>query len=203
MAGKRSLLEDPIFQTLIAAVAATIARLEKLLAVGRYQEAVSEIEAHLDDLVGLNYNQIRYLDDDFIFGLLTVNEFLDWQRLWYVAELINAYGEILTRQGKSKEGGDCRLRALSFFIEVAFATDDGIEEVDDRINEIAGDLWMDLPEEILFNLFGLYERRGAYDQALHAVDRLIEVSRGAPELLEERGMLIRRLSQEPEMDSPG
>lgn len=195
MVKKKSLLEDSIFQTLVAAIAATIARLANLRAAGAYKQAHEEIEAHLDDLIGLKYDQIRYLDDQFILDLLTVNEFLDVQRLWYLAALINARGEILAAQGKREEGVENQLRALGFFVEVAFAAAEPISEVDQKIKKIAGDLWTDLPEETLFSLYDLWEQHGSYTQALASLDRLLEITANNPDLVHERRSYLQRLSR--------
>ena len=195
MVNKKSLLEDPIFQNLFAAIAATIARLVNLRTAGAYDQAYAEIEAHLDELIGLKYNQIRYLDDDFILDLLTVNDIIDVERLWYMAALIDTRGEILTAQGHREEGQDCRLRALGFFIDVAFSTAEPIIEVDEKIDGIANRLWLELPEEVLFSLYSLYELRGAYDRALAALDRLIEGSGDNPDLVDERRQYLQRLSR--------
>jgi tetratricopeptide (TPR) repeat protein len=203
MAGKKSLLNDPIFQTLITAIAATIARLAKLKAAGAYKEALAEIEAQLEDLIGLNTNQIRYMDDEFIYELLTVNEFLDFQRLWFIAALMDAYGGILTAQGRRQDGRDCRMRALSFFIETALSTDEDIAEVNEKIDEMADELWGSLSEETLFNLYGLYEWRGAYDKALNAIDRLVEISQEAPELVEERQQFLLRRKRDSQHTKDG
>jgi len=200
MGKKRSLLEDTIFQTLLSAIAATIARLANLEKAGAYEQAHNEIEARLEELIGLKYNQIRYLDDDFILDLLTVNEFLDLQRLWYLAALIDARGKILSTQGHRKDGIDCRLRALGLYIEVAFATINPINEVDGQIDVILVDLWDILSEEILFSLFDLWERRGAYAKALATLDHLIEITRQNSDLLDERRNYLHRISQKLEGD---
>ncbi len=203
MIKKKSLLEDPIFQTLVAAIAATIARLANLRATGAYEQASAEIEAQLNELIGLKYDQIRYLDDEFILDLLTVNEILDVQRLWYLAVLIDARGDILISKGQRKEGVANRLRALGLFIEVAFSATETINEVNAQIDVIAKDLWDSLPEETLFSLYDLWEHRCAYAKALSAFDRLFEISREYQELIHERKLFLQRLSRKSEQDLRG
>ena len=200
MTKKKSLLEDPIFQNLVTAIAATVARLTNLRTSGAYQEASAEIETRLDELIGFKYDQIRYLDDEFILDLLTVNDFLDVQRLWYLAILINARGEIQNSLGNKNEGLANRLRALNLFAEVAFSTSESIDEVDAQIDLITNDLWEHLPEETLFSLYDLWEKRGVYDKALTALDQLIKISGGNQELVQERERFIRRLMIKTEKD---
>ena len=200
MTKKKSLLEDPIFQNLVTAIAATVARLTNLRTSGAYQEASAEIETRLDELIGFKYDQIRYLDDEFILDLLTVNDFLDVQRLWYLAILINARGEIQNSLGNKNEGLANRLRALNLFAEVAFSTSESIDEVDAQIDLITNDLWEHLPEETLFSLYDLWEKRGVYDKVLTALDQLIKISGGNQELVQERERFIRRLMIKTEKD---
>ena len=200
MTKKKSLLEDPIFQNLVTAIAATVARLTNLRTSGAYQEASAEIETRLDELIGFKYDQIRYLDDEFILDLLTVNDFLDVQRLWYLAILINARGEIQNSLGNKNEGLANRLRALNLFVEVAFSTPESIDEVDAQIDLITNDLWEHLPEETLFSLYDLWEKRGVNDKALTTLDQLIKISGGNQELVQERERFIRRLMIKTEKD---
>lgn len=200
MIGKKSLLEDPIFQTLVAAISATVARLGNLRTSKAYEQANAEIEARLDELIGLKYDQIRYLDDDFILDLLTVNEILDIQRLWYLAVLIDARGQIQISQGNQKEGFANRLRALGLLIEVAFSTKEPIDEVDSKIHVNAKDLWESIPEEILFSLYDLWERRGAYSKALSALDHMLVISSERHEILRERQLFLQRLTRKGEED---
>lgn len=198
MIKKKSLLEDPIFQTLVAAIAATVAKIANLKAIGAYGQASAEIEARLEDLIGLKYDQIRYLDDDFILDLLTVNEILDVQRLWYLAVLIDARGEILISQGNRIEGLENRLRAIRLLIEVAFSTTESIDDVDAQIDVIAKDIWRNLPEETLFSLYDLWERRGVYVKALSALDQLIKISDAHDELVQERREFLQRMNRKTE-----
>lgn len=198
MIKKKSLLEDPIFQTLVAAIAATVAKIANLKAIGAYGQASAEIEARLNELIGLKYDQIRYLDDDFILDLLTVNEILDVQRLWYLAVLIDARGEILISQGNRIEGLENRLRAIRLLIEVAFSTTESIDDVDAQIDVIAKDIWRNLPEETLFSLYDLWERRGVYVKALSALDQLIKISDAHDELVQERREFLQRMNRKTE-----
>jgi hypothetical protein len=198
MVKKKSLLEDPIFQTLVAAIAATMARLANLKGAGFYAEAQSEIDKRLDELLGLKSDQLKQLSDEFILDILTVNEILDLQRLWYVAELIDSLGEIQAAQGRKSECLDSRSRALDFLIEVAFSSSEPIPEVNQRIDAIVKDLWVNLSEETLFSLFSYYEKHGDHPSALLAIDQLLVITHNHPDLVMERDAYIQRLSQDAE-----
>jgi len=116
MAKKSSLLEDPVFQTLVAAIASMMAKLSRLKDAGLYKEAFAEIDGSLNELVGLNLNQLERLSDAFLLDLLTVNDFLDVERLWYMAELICSAGELRLLQGRKAEGEDSLIRGFNFLI---------------------------------------------------------------------------------------
>jgi tetratricopeptide (TPR) repeat protein len=195
MVKKSSLMEDPIFQTLVAAIAAMMAKLANLVTAGEYQQALDEIDNELEDLVGLKSDQLEALSDDFILDLLTVNEFLDVQRLWFLAELFHARGEIRAAQGRRPEGVSYQVRALKFFIEVAFAATEEIPEVGRRIDSSFGSLRNELPEETTFSLYDLFERRGDYNKAEAALDRMLALTGDDSDLLAEKREFQSRMAQ--------
>lgn len=193
MVKKTSLLEDPIFQTLVAAIAAMVARLANLKSAGRYQEAADEIDHRLEELVGLKIDQLRHLGDGFVIDLLTVNGFLDVERLWYVAELIHASGEIKNAQGRTADGMELQTRAVGFFLEVAFNASEEIPQVAQRIDNLSTRLVGALSEDTLFSLYDYYEQRGEYAKAEKAINRMVAVTRNNPDILSERRDFYRRL----------
>jgi tetratricopeptide (TPR) repeat protein len=195
MIKKKSLLEDPIFQTLVAAISAAIARLTNLKTAGLYQEAHQEIDNRLEEIIGLKSDQLQHLGDAFIIDLLTVNEFLDVERLWYVAELIQAEGEIKITQGRLSEGQENQTRALGFFIEVAFAAGENLPQIHERIDSLFDRLHEKVPEEILFSLYDYYDQRGDYARALSALNQALVISRDNPDLVLEKKAYLQRLSQ--------
>jgi hypothetical protein len=193
MTKKTSLLEDPIFQTLVAAIAATIAKLTNLKTAGFYQEAQDEIDRGLEDLIGLKTDQIRNLSDSFVLDLLTVNEFLDLERLWFVAELIHAEGEIQIAQGRLSEGLESQTRALGFFIEVAFSANEDIPQVTQRIDALFSAWVDDLPAETLYSLYDYFDQRGDYIKAEKVITRMSTVTGNDPEIVGEMRDFYHRL----------
>jgi tetratricopeptide (TPR) repeat protein len=195
MIKKKSLLEDPLFQTLVAAISATIARLTNLKIAGHYQEAQQEIDSRLEEIIGLKSDQLQHLSDAFIIDLLTINEFLDVERLWYVAELIQAEGEIKIAQGRLSAGHENQTRALGFFIEVAFTAGENLPQIHDRIDSLFSRLHEKLPEEILFSLYDYYDQRGDFARALSALNQMLAISPEDPDLVLEKKAYLQRLSQ--------
>lgn len=188
-------MEDPIFQTLVAAIAGMMAKLASLVTSGEYQRALDEIDRELEELVGLKSEQLKELSDAFILDLLTVNEFLDVQRLWFLAELIHARGEIRLAQGRRPEGVANQVRALNCFIEVAFAASEPIPEVGRRMDASFDSLREELPEETLFSLYDYYDRCRDFKRAEAALDRMLTLTGNDPDLLEEKRAFKRRVAQ--------
>jgi len=194
MKKKTSILEDPIFQTLVAAISALMAKLANLKISGSYQEALVEIDQRLDELVGLKSDQLMGLSDSFIIDLLTINEFLDVQRLWFLAELINAEGVMKIACGLNSEGQDQQIRALGFFIEVAFGSAVDIPRVSQAIDTLFDDLRGELSEEILFSLYDYFDRRGDFARAAAALECMLSVTSNNPEIRAEIRDFYHRLS---------
>jgi len=195
MKKKSSILEDPIFQTLVGAIAAMIARITNLVTAGSYQQALEEIDQQLEDLVGLKSEQLLGLNDAFIIDLLTVNEFLDIQRLWYLAELFKAEGDIKAAQGNKPEGLERQVRAMGFFLEAAFASEEIIPQIDEQIASLFSKLEKMLPEDILFNLSDYFDRRKQYKKALDALDRMLEITNNNIDVQAERDRFLNQLSK--------
>ena len=115
-------------------------------------------------------------------------------------------GEIKVVQGKSGEGYESQARALDFFIEVAFATSEPIPEVGQRIDALFEGLRDELPEETLFSLFDYYERRGDYNKAQAAINRMLVLTGNDPDLVAEKRAFLERVASnqgEDAAEKPG
>jgi hypothetical protein len=193
MRKKTSLLEDTLFQILIAAITETLAKLANLKTAGFYQEAQDAIEHDLEELLGLKADLVRRLSDEHIIEMLTINEVLDVGRLHYVAELFREEGEIQKLQGKTMQGRASQIRALNLFLEVAFATRDLHSGISERIDALFESLKDFLPEETLFTLFDYFEQQGAFAKAESAVNQMLVVTHQNPEIIFEKQKFYRRL----------
>ena len=91
---KSSLSEDTLLRMLVAAISETVARLALLRTVGNYTQSMEIIDQNLEELLGLKADLIRQLDDKHIVEMLTINDILDYGRLFYVAELFQQEAEI-------------------------------------------------------------------------------------------------------------
>ena len=177
-----------------------IARITQLQVAGSYQQALQEINNELEELVGMKTDQLMGLSDGFIIELLTVNEFLDVQRLWYLAELIKAEGDIKTTQGKKAAGLERHLRALNFLIEVAFASGENSQMIDNQIHTLFNELGQAIPEETLFNLYDYFDKSGSYKKAVEGLDLMLQVTHNNPDIISEKKTYLLHLLEIPEPD---
>ncbi len=199
---KVSLSEDELMRQLIGAIAATVAKLLGLKTAGQFQQALEEIDRLLEELLALKADLVRRLSDEQIIEMLTSQEYLDVGSLYYVAELFKAEGEIYLAMGEPARGQTSLARALNFFIEVGFASEEDFPEADQRMAELFSLLGAALPEETLFALFDYYEQSGAFVQAEAALDLMLLITGNAPEILaEKRAFHQRLLSSRKEWES--
>jgi len=198
MKKKTSLSDDPIFQTLVGAITAMLARITNLSLAGSYRQALQEINQELENLVGLKSEELMGLSEAFIIDLLTVNEFLDIQRLWFLAELIRVEGEIKSAQGGKSSGLERQNRALRFFLEAAFASNTIVPQIDTQITALIDRLGVNIPEETLFNLFDYFDRQRNFKKALKALDLMLEKTNNNPQILAEKRTYLLQLLEIPE-----
>jgi len=200
MRKKSSLLEDTLFQMLIAAITETLAKLANLKTAGFYQEAQDKINQELEELLGLKADLIRRLSDAHIIEMLTVNEVLDVGRLHYAAELFREEGEILHVQGQIVEEQVSRIRALNMFLEAAFAAGDKLPDIHERIDSLFEELGNTLPEDTLFSLFDYFEKRAYYAKAESAINWMLVVTNQNPEIAFEKKEFYRRLLKKTDVE---
>jgi len=81
----------------VTAITETVARLTHLRTAGNYEESLEVIDENLEELLGLRADLVRQLDDWQIKDMLTVNEYLDVERLYHVAVMFD-----LSRPGSGR-----------------------------------------------------------------------------------------------------
>jgi len=193
---KRSLSEDELLRMLVTAITETVARLTHLRTAGNYEESLEVIDENLEELLGLRADLVRQLDDWQIKDMLTVNEYLDVERLYHVAVMFRLEGEIYRDQGQAESAKISQIRALNLFVEVGFAVENEFLEADDYIDELFDALREETPEDTLYTLFDYYEQVGAYDRAETAIDLMLEKTENNADILTEKRAFYVRLLEE-------
>jgi tetratricopeptide (TPR) repeat protein len=193
---KRSLSEDELLRMLVTAITETVARLTHLRTTGNYEQSLEVIDEDLEELLGLKANLVRQFDDRQIVDMLTVNEYLDVERLYYVAVLFRLEGEIYSDQGQANLARNSQIRALNLFVEVGFAVENDFLEADDYIDELFDALGEEAPEDTLYTLFDYYEQVGAYDRAETAINLMLQTTENNPDILAQKCAFYGRLLDE-------
>ena len=197
---KRSLSEDELLRMLVTAISETVARLAHLRTAGNYKKSLEVVDENLEELLGLKADLVRQLDDKQIIDMLTVNEYLDVERLYYVAELFRLEGEIYRDQGQTELMQISQVRALNLFVEVGFAVENEFLEADDHIDALFDAMGADTPEDTLYTLFDYYEQVGAYDRAETAIDLMLPKTENNPDILAEKRAFYARLLEESDAE---
>jgi tetratricopeptide (TPR) repeat protein len=186
MSPKPTLTDDYLIRQINLALAA-LANIIGLKTAGLYQNALFEIDQFLEQLLGLRSYMIKDLSDEAILTLISVPEGLDTDRLFIIAELIKAEGDIHAAQNHIADSQLDYLRSLNFFVEVVLNGGAlNFPQPHDRIEDLVKALdFTKLPQETLYDLFQYYEHMGNYTKAEEALDQLTKLSESDESILQE------------------
>ena len=164
-----------------------LANIIGLKTAGLYQNALFEIDQFLEQLLGLRSYMIKDLSDEAILTLVSIPDGLDTDRLFIVAELIKAEGDIYAAKNYAADSQLDYLRSLNFFIEVVLNGGAlNFPQPHDRIEDLVKALdFTKLPQETLYDLFQYYEHMGNYSKAEEALDQLTKLSESDESILQE------------------
>lgn len=164
-----------------------LANIIGLKTAGLYQNALFEIDQFLEQLLGLRSYMIKDLSDEAILTLVSIPDGLDTDRLFIVAELIKAEGDIYAAKNYAADSQLDYLRSLNFFIEVVLNGGAlNFPQPHDRIEDLVKALdFTKLPQETLYDLFQYYEHMGNYTRAEEALDQLTKLSESDESILQE------------------
>lgn len=192
------LTEDYLIRMINLAIAALL-RLIGLKKDGDLGEAQQLIDLTLEQLLGLNANVAKNLDDERLYFLLTRGGQLDLQRLEIVAELFGHEGDILAAQNRPAESRAAYARALKYLLEVFFnSAPPDQAALRGKIDPLAGMLELPgLGADVLWPLAGYFEGTGALRQAETALLALAGQPEARAEILPEVADFYRRMSALP------
>jgi hypothetical protein len=124
--------DDYIVRT-IQQAAAVLARILGLNDSERYAEALQQVDAALQQFVGLNLGLVSGLSAPDLIEFARVGETLDVGKLVVLGELLYAEGEIHRAQGLPTDAWGCYVRALEVLLEVAETGDHNLAAVAPRL----------------------------------------------------------------------
>ena len=166
--------EDFILR-LIRMATAAIARAMGYKAAGEYFQAIEVLDQMLEDVLGMSSMLIHSMQDDSLLEALSTQNGLDTDRLYLVADLLKAQGDIYAEQGELETSRSRYLRALALYLEGVLAdlAENGggpvarVEELLKLVSEA------ELDPETRFSLFHYQEQAGAYRKAEAALQGLL------------------------------
>ena len=189
------MLSDDFLIRMVRQWAIVLSRIIGLKKTGDYQEALEEIYQALEQVLGLNMELIRIMDDDSVYGILTKDERIDAERLGVVADLFKEEGDIFKRQNLNLESRSSYHRSLNYYLvknNEEEPPQQGITSA--KIDEIIDQIGIaDLPAMTLFNLFCYYENRGEYAHADTILGELAARPEINSDIRKERLSFYRRL----------
>ncbi len=168
------LTEDYIMR-MINQMVAVLAKLIGLKDAGQYQSAQQVIDQSLEQLLGLKPELLKHMDDSSILNLLTSQGELGTERLYILAELYRHEGDILLAQNRTQEALFDYQRALYFYLQLP---DNQKDQDSSKIKQKITDLFIELenvnlPVEILYQLFDFFEINGEFALVEDVITRLL------------------------------
>ena len=178
------LTEDYIMR-MINQMVAVLAKLIGLKDAGQYQSAQQVIDQSLEQLLGLKPELLKHMDDSSILNLLTSQGELGTERLYILAELYRHEGDILIAQNRTQEAIFDYQLALFFYLQLP---DDQKDQDSSKIKQKITDLFIELenvnlPVEILYQLFDFFERNGEFAFIEDVIARLLKSPEARPHII--------------------
>ncbi len=129
-------IEDYILRQ-IALLVAALAKVAGLQKAGHYQEAYQVIDQGIAELFGLDAGIVRQMDVPSLAALVSGVNGMDMGKLYSLASLLEAEGDVLAGEGRQAESRQSRQRALELFLELSTYPAPGLEaKIASRIQAI-------------------------------------------------------------------
>ena len=130
------LTEDYILRQ-ISQLVAILAKVAGLKKAGKYLQASQLIDQTINELTGLEADIVKQFDDRSLINLLTNANGIDVGKLFALADLFKAEGDIFAAQGRQPESQQSYQSALDLFYELSNGSPATLEtEVSHRIDEL-------------------------------------------------------------------
>lgn len=130
------LFEDYILRQ-ISQLVAVLAKIAGLKQAGAYQEASKLIDQTIQETLGLNANIVKQLDDGSLIDLLSTESGIDLGRIFVLAGLLEAEGDLFSAQQRSQASRESYQHALNLLLELSNHAIPGLEkEVTSKIDAL-------------------------------------------------------------------
>jgi tetratricopeptide (TPR) repeat protein len=167
--------EDFILR-LIRMATAAIARAMGYKTIGEYRMAIEVLDQMLEDVLGMSAMLVHSMEDDSLLDALSNQNGLDTDRLYIVADLLKAEGDIYAEQHEHEDAQQRYMRALVLYLEGVLADSPEIgggpvEKIENLLKLVPE---FDLDPETRFSLFMYLDGSGAYRRAEATLQGLLE-----------------------------
>ncbi len=161
------MLSDDFIIRMIRQATAVLKRIIGLKQAGDYQEALEEIDQTVEQLLGMDKEIIKMMDDESIYRILTKEEQIDLERLGFIADLYKEEGDILLLQDQKQDSDNYYLSSLNYYLKISMNSEplhqkelsQKVEEITQKISDI------NFPNGTLYDLFCFFENNGKYEKA--------------------------------------
>ena len=198
--------EDFILR-LIRLATSAIARAMGFKTAGEYYQAIEVLDQMLEDVLGMSAMLVHSMQDDSLLDALSTQDGLDTDRLYIVADLLKAEGDIYAEQHDEEDARQRYLRALVLYLEGVLADSPeiggGLVEKIESLLKLVPEA--DLDPETRFSLFIYEEQAGAYRRAEATLQGLLALTDLKDELRPEFVAFYERLlgKSEAELSEAG
>lgn len=161
---------------MIHQLAQALAKVMGLSEIGRYDEALEEVQRFSKQLLGMDLRFLTTLSDEEFVRLLSLGERFDVEKCVVAGELLRLTGEVKEREGDEGARFQCYATSLSLFLELLIR-ESGVlpkeyfEKIELLIKKISS---YELPLVLKAKLFRYYESIGKFDVAENKLFEIVE-----------------------------
>jgi hypothetical protein len=161
------MFSDDYLLRIIRQATAVFAKIIGLKSGGKYQEALQVIDQTLEQLVGIDAEMIRLLNDESLYILLTKNEIIDLEKLGFIADLFMEEGDIHKLRNQNSESINCYMRSLTYYLVISINSETSRSiELSRKIDDLLENLDTNsLEEQTLLNLYTHWENSMEFAKA--------------------------------------
>jgi len=189
------LFSDDYLLRIIRQATAVFARIIGLKRAEQYQEALQVIDQTLEQLLGLDAEMIRLLDDESLYTLLTKNEVLDLEKLGFVADLFKEEGDIHKLQNQIDESITCYIRSLNYYLIIGINSESSppiklSQKIDELLQKLDANAFK---EQTLLNLYSYFENAKEFAKADNMLSRIVSPNDSKAFVVDEMKSFYNRL----------
>jgi len=189
------LFSDDYLLRIIRQATAVFARIIGLKRAEQYQEALQVIDQTLEQLLGIDAEMIRLLDDESLYTLLTKNEVLDLEKLGFVADLFKEEGDIHKLQNQIDESITCYIRSLNYYLIIGINSESSppiklSQKIDELLQKLDANAFK---EQTLLNLYSYFENAKEFAKADNMLSRIVSPNDSKAFVVDEMKSFYNRL----------